>query len=138
VCGRLVELVRDIIKEVSNTFREEIRGIISEDVLQLLRRLGFRDVEAIQLDERFRIRVRLAGLDLDLDTLCEGIRNAMGVGMKLSAAKFLHNLPALTCFDGCLRLDPDRSKLLIGLLEEMGIRNIIITERAATPEVTVT
>ena len=135
---KIVEDVRDVIKAVSESLREEIRTVISEDVLSFLHDLGFESVEDIRLDDEYRLRVRMDGLDLDLETLCEGIRNAIGLGMKLSAARFLYNMPNLICLDGCLRLDVGRIRAMVNVLRQMGVENILITEREVIPEITIT
>ena len=135
---KIVEDVRDVIKAVSESLREEIRTVISEDVLSFLHDLGFENVEDIRLDDEYRLRVRMDSLDLDLETLCEGIRNAIGLGMKLSAARFLYNMPNLICLDGCLRLDVGRIRAMVNVLRQMGVENILITEREVIPEITIT
>ena len=135
---RVIRLTRDVIKAVSEALKEEMRSVVSEDVLSFLHDLGFESVEDVRLNERYRLTVRMNGLELDLETLCEGIRNAIGMGMKLSAAKFLNNMPNLICLDGCLRLDPGRTKALVDVLRRMGVDNILITEREVIPEITVT
>jgi len=132
---RLMEFVRGVIRGVAETLRDEIREIVSEDVLNFLHALGFNRIERVEIDERYRIKVQLDDVQLNLDTLCEGIRNAIGIGMKLSAAKFQNFMPRLICLDGCLRLDPSKIRALIDLLMKMGVTNILITEREVTPRI---
>ena len=131
----LMEFVRGVIRGVAETLRDEIREIVSEDILNFLHALGFNRIERVEIDERYRIKVQLDDIELNLDTLCEGIRNAIGIGMKLSAAKFQNFIPRLICLDGCLRLDPSKIRALINLLVKMGVTNILITEREVTPRI---
>lgn len=128
----IAKIAWDVVKEVAEDLKEKVRLKISESMLKTINRLDFKGYEDVSLNEKYVLVVKKGARLFEPETLNEGVRNALGISVKLAIASYTNNIPAIVCYDGCLHLDPERKRKLIEYLRDFGTNSILITRRTPT------